>query len=266
MLVTCVFFKCFFINLLDRFIFLIPKVITENPLLPTLGETEVTKQDTLLDLVMNASPVVQGVLLLLIVMSVVTWGIVFTKWVQIRKAKSQTAQFSNIFWTSRNLTQISEASQRLSASPVAAVFSAGNRELTAIVRSGENSNDQQNEFGDVENIDRALKRAKAEEITKLENGTTFLATTASAAPFIGLFGTVWGILTAFWAIGQQKSSSLAVVGPYIAEALIATAVGLAAAIPAVIAYNYFVSKLKVLGKDLNDFAIDLEHRIEKEFF
>ncbi|HCU24206.1 MAG TPA: Tol-Pal system subunit TolQ, partial [Deltaproteobacteria bacterium] len=82
----------------------------------------------------------------------------------------------------------------------------------------------------------------------------------------GLFGTVWGILTAFWAIGQQKSSSLAVVGPYIAEALIATAVGLAAAIPAVIAYNYFVSKLKVLGKDLNDFAIDLEHRIEREFF
>src|SRR4030095_5951201 len=118
----------------------------------------------------------------------------------------------------------------------------------------------------LEHIKKNVVRATSDEVAKLEQMTPFLATTASASPFIGLFGTVWGILTAFWAIGRAGSTSLGTVGPYIAEALIATAVGLAAAIPAVIAYNYFVSKIKVLTKDIDDFGDDLVHRIEKEYF
>ena len=110
-----------------------------------------------------------------------------------------------------------------------------------------------------------LTQTREEEIYKLEQYTPFLATTASTAPFVGLFGTVWGILTAFWNIGKEGSSTLAVVGPYIAEALIATAIGLAAAIPAVIFYNFYVNRVRLLSKDLQDFSTDLASRIDREY-
>jgi biopolymer transport protein TolQ len=116
-----------------------------------------------------------------------------------------------------------------------------------------------------ENIVQKLTQVREEEIYKLEQYTPVLATTASASPFIGLFGTVWGILTAFWAIGKAGSSSLATVGPYISEALIATAIGLAAAIPAVIAYNYFLNKTRVLIKMMDLFTDDLVLKIEEEY-
>ena len=119
---------------------------------------------------------------------------------------------------------------------------------------------------EITNVERDIQRSAENEIEQMEYGVSFLAITASAAPFIGLFGTVWGILNAFWKIGQTGASSLAVVGPHIAEALIATAIGLAAAIPAVIFYNIFVNHIRILRKDLLDFSEDLSNRLRTEYF
>jgi len=210
-----------------------------------------SSQMSIIDLVSGSGPVVQGVLLLLVLMSGLTWGIVLTKSFQIRTAKNQTKEFKEVFWSRTNLQEMDESSRRLKESPVAAVFTAGFKELKHIVDSQNDGRDNQ---GDIESVDRALKRAKTEEITRLEKGSTFLATTASAAPFIGLFGTVWGIMNAFIGLSQVKTSSIQAVAPGISEALIATAIGLAAAIPAAIAYNYFMQQLRILARDMDMFT------------
>ncbi len=217
-----------------------------------------------IDLVLAAGPVVKGVMLLLALMSIVSWGIVISKTFQLRTAKGQTKKFSDIFWGSRNLAAISEAAVKLGQSPVASVFAAGYRELTQLLKAGNGTRDK-NDFGDIDNIDRALKRARVEEITRLEYGTTFLATTASAAPFIGLFGTVWGIMDAFLGLAQVKTTSIQAVAPGISEALIATAIGLAAAIPAAIAYNYFNQQVRVLGRSMEMFSAEFLNIARRHF-
>ncbi|MBL7661610.1 protein TolQ [bacterium] len=217
-----------------------------------------------MDLIWQAGTVVKFVLLILALMSVVTWGIVFTKFFQLRKAKSQSEKFGDIFWGSRNLTQISDSTQSLASSPVAAVFAAGHRELAQILRAQANKGEP-SDFGDIENIERALKRAKAEEVTRLEYGTTFLATTASAAPFIGLFGTVWGIMNAFMGLSKVKSSSIQAVAPGISEALIATAIGLAAAIPAAIAFNYVMQQVRILARSMDMFSAEFLNIARRHF-
>lgn len=219
---------------------------------------------SILDLMFMAGPVVKGVLAILIFMSVVTWGIVLTKAFQIGRAKKQSAKFSNIFWASRNLAQIHEASGKLNKSPVAAVFGAGYRELTQAVRSRD-VRSEDDDFIGIEIIDRALKRAKTEQLTRLEYGSNFLATTASAAPFIGLFGTVWGIMDAFRDLSLAKSSSIQAVAPGISEALIATAIGLAAAIPAAIAFNYFMQQSRVLIRNMDVFSAEFLNIANKHF-
>ena len=221
-------------------------------------------QHTILDLLLGSGPVVKAVLLLLVCMSIVTWGIVISKSLQLRKAKRESVKFSDVFWSSRNLAQITEASQKLTFSPVAKVYSAGHRELTQVVNAHDSGSDG-SDFGDIDNIDRALKRAKTEEITKLEQGTTFLATTASAAPFIGLFGTVWGIMNAFIGLSKVKSSSIQAVAPGISEALIATAIGLAAAIPAAIFYNYFMQQVRLLSRNMDIFSAEVLNIARRHF-
>ena len=206
-------------------------------------------QFSITDLIFGSTFVVQMVLLMLVAMSVWTWGIVITKTKAIRKAKKQSLEFEEMFWSSKNLAQIGEASKSLEESPIAQVFAAGHRELTALL----NSKSSDTEQGSLENIDRALRKAKVEEVTRLEEGTTMLATTASAAPFIGLFGTVWGIMHAFIGLSQVKSSSIQAVAPGISEALIATAIGLAAAIPAAIFYNYFMQQVRILSRSMDTF-------------
>ncbi len=221
---------------------------------------------TVLDLVMGSTLVVQGVLFLLLIMSVVTWGIVITKFISIRTAKKQSERFETVFWTSKNLAQINESAKEMSYSPVATVFNAGHRELTAVISASHAAGAKSSaDFGDIENIDRALKKAKAEEVTRLEAGTTFLATTASAAPFIGLFGTVWGIMNAFIGLSQVKSSSIQAVAPGISEALIATAIGLAAAIPAAIFYNYFMQQVRVLSRSMDIFSAEFLNIARRHF-
>ncbi len=246
-----------------------PGLVTEEavPLgsgVSTEATAEVLQEHSVLDLVLNSGTVVKGVLITLAIMSIITWGIVITKWLQLRQAKRQSVKFSDVFWSSRNLAQITEASQKLTASPVAKVYSAGHRELTHVVKSHEGVAEN-SDFADLDNIDRALKRAKTEEITKLEQGTTFLATTASAAPFIGLFGTVWGIMNAFIGLSKVKSSSIQAVAPGISEALIATAIGLAAAIPAAIFYNYFMQQVRVLARNMDIFSAEFLNIARRHF-
>lgn len=218
----------------------------------SLGAGHVPGQMSPLDLVLGAGPVVQGVLVTLAIMSIATWGIVVTKWALLRKAKKQTEKFTDVFWKSKALNEIHSVSTRLKASPVAYVYASGHEELMELLESEKKGGD----FGDIESIERALKRAKAEQITRLEKGNTFLATTASAAPFIGLFGTVWGIMNAFIGLSHVKNSSIQAVAPGISEALIATAIGLAAAIPAAIAFNYFSQQLRVFGRSMDMFSAE----------
>ncbi|MEK6562040.1 MAG: protein TolQ [Candidatus Binatota bacterium] len=221
-----------------------------------------------MDLVRGSSLIVQGVLYLLILFSVVSWGIIFYKYRQVRTAKSESERFVEIFWESRNLASIHDASRELRSSPVAQVFRAGYEELLRVSRSKKESSHGEGlttELGGVDNVTRAMKRATSVEITKLEKSMTFLATTASTTPFIGLFGTVWGIMNAFRGLSVTHSSSIQAVAPGIAEALIATAAGLAAAIPALMAYNHFVQKIKVLTADMDNFSHEFLNIAERHF-
>ena len=198
-------------------------------------------------MIIGSGPVVFGVLVLLIVLSSASWAITFAKILQFRRSSEQTDEFSHLFWESRNLDRLEDSSRRLSASPLAYLFQAGNRELERvqtdanIVRMG------------VSSIERALERAELEESWRMERGVTFLATVASAAPFIGLFGTVWGIMNAFHNLSSTTATTLQAVAPGISEALVATAVGLAAAIPAAVAYNYFVVALRHVRESMERF-------------
>lgn len=198
-------------------------------------------QAGIFEMVTGSGPVVFGVLIILIVLSVWSWTITISKALQLSKAQSESEEFSALFWETRNLSRVDDTSQRLSASPLARVFSSGYRELTHLtseLKDGELDKDQ------LKTVESALKRAEYEEGLRLERGITFLATVASAAPFIGLFGTVWGIMNAFHGLSSSSVTTLQAVAPGISEALVATAIGLAAAIPAAVAYNYFAVAIR----------------------
>jgi biopolymer transport protein TolQ len=223
----------------------------------------------ILDLVRGSGAIVQGILYLLVLFSVVSWGIIAHKYAQIRRAKRESEKFVEIFWERRNLSSIHDVSRNLQASPVGHVFRAGYEELVRVSRAKKDTASGETlttELGGVDNVSRAMKRATSVEITKLEKNLSFLATTASAAPFIGLFGTVWGIMNAFRGLSVTHSSSIQAVAPGIAEALIATAVGLAAAIPALMAYNYFVQQIKVLAVEMDNFSHEFLNIAERHFF
>jgi biopolymer transport protein TolQ len=221
-----------------------------------------------LEIVVHAGPVVLGVLCLLILASVVSWAIILKKWLHLRRAQDESVKFLETFWQSKRLDAIYQAAEALSTSPISQVFRAGYVELSKVTaaqkRSGEEAMSEQ--LGGIENVERALKRAAASEVTHLEATVPFLGTTASAAPFVGLFGTVWGIMRAFNDIYQMGNANLATVAKPISEALIATAFGLAAAIPAVVAYNYFVSRIRVLDSEMTNFSNDFLNIVRRHFF
>jgi len=210
----------------------------------------------ILSMVFGSGFVVQSVLIMLIALSVWSWAITIAKIIQFRRAQSNSEQFSQVFWETRNFSRIDESSRRLTDSPLVAVFASGYRELLHTVQEGKQVGngapvDIQSELGTVE---RALRRAELEETHRLEKGVTFLASVASAAPFIGLFGTVWGIMNAFHGLSQAKSSTIQAVAPGISEALVATAVGLAAAIPAAVAFNYFTATIRKFRQSMDSFS------------
>ena len=212
-------------------------------------------QDTVLDMIVGSGPVVRAVLIILVVFSIGCWGIAFAKGLEMRRARRQSERFIDIFWDAKNLGTIQTASVDLKESPVAQVFRGGYQELQRLTKAKRgNPAGEEEESGGIENVQRAMVRARTQEVTRLERGLTFLATTASTAPFIGLFGTVWGIMTAFRGLSVTTSSSIQAVAPGIAEALIATAVGLAAAIPAVVMYNRFARQVRVLSAEMDTFA------------
>lgn len=207
-------------------------------------------------MILGSGFVVQSVLILLIGLSVWSWAITIAKAIQFKRAKTFSDAFSQVFWDSRNFARIDESSRRLVGSPLATVFSSGYRELLHTVQEAKERtttlpSDAQS---DMDSVERALRRAELEEAHRLERGVTFLASVASAAPFIGLFGTVWGIMNAFHGIANAKNSTIQAVAPGISEALVATAVGLAAAIPAAIAFNYFSASIRKFRQSMDSFS------------
>ncbi len=212
------------------------------------------------DLIFGADFVVQLVLLGLVGMSITCWAIILQKWNHLRTASLQSSAFLDLFWSSRRLDQVYEQLGQFSQAPVAEVFRSGYKEL-AKINSAADRTGQRTDATD--NLTRTLRRASAVESTQLERYVTFLATTGSTAPFIGLLGTVWGILRAFQKLGSGGASTIDVVGPDIAHALIATAVGLFAAIPAVIAYNYFNSSIRVLNTEMQNFSADFLNIVKR---
>lgn len=227
------------------------------------------------DIIAHASFIVQLVLLLLLTFSVLTWSIIFFKWGIFKRSFSSAEKFLDIFWSGKSMDQIYAEAKKYPAAPVAKIFQSGYVELQRLMEkekhrggSGGAGNDLARVTAldsSIQNLERALSRASRSETIRLERNLTFLATTGSTAPFIGLFGTVWGIMNAFQNIGAQGGASLATVAPGIAEALIATAVGLAAAIPAVMGYNYYVHKVRGLKAQMENFAGDFLNIVKRNF-
>ena len=207
------------------------------------------------------------VLLLLVMFSLVCWYVIGYKFFYLRRSQRQSDQFLELFWKSKRLDAIFKSTEDLPFSPTGQVFRNGYIELSKLNSS--NSGDEEGQeqmrdrLGDLESVERALDRAITEETTRLEALVSFLATTGSAAPFVGLFGTVWGIMNSFSAIGAKGSASIMVVAPGMAEALSTTAIGMLAAIPAVIAYNYFVQRIKELNSEMETFSSELLNIIKR---
>ena len=211
-------------------------------------------------LILEASLVVKIILLILLFFSVFSWAIIIYKRRALKNAGLQSQRFLDIFEKSRNLSEVNEAAKRYSQSPLAWIFQAGYKELSYLAKANPRISLTS---ANVDSLSRALNKAANIEVSKLERLMSFLATTGSVTPFIGLFGTVWGIMDAFHKIGVQRSASLVTVAPGIAEALIATAVGLFAAIPAVIAYNAYLSRIKDLISQMEDFSAEFLGIVEK---
>ncbi|HSZ80858.1 MAG TPA: protein TolQ [Polyangia bacterium] len=222
----------------------------------------------ILELILNASPVVKGVLALLILMSAASWFVIGSKTIFLSKAASRSAKFQDAFWKTGRLDEIWRLSEASPPSPVGEVFRAGYTELAKLQKRRQEAPEAANEemLGDIESVQRALDRARTTAITDMESRVPLLGTTASAGPFIGLFGTVWGIMNSFRNIGAKGSANLATVAPGIAEALVATAIGLMAAIPAVMAYNYFSRRIRVLSAEMETFSSDFLNIVRRRFF
>ncbi len=221
------------------------------------------------ELIMGATPAVMAVLAILVAMSLISWYIIAMKAAYLSKARRQSDKFQSIFWSSKRLDNTYKEAESLKSSPVAQMFRAGYVELTKL-KKGEKEKDnsaETMELSGIENVERSLRRASLAETTELEKNLSFLATVGSTAPFIGLFGTVWGIMHAFVNLSANSSDLgiQTVAGP-IAEALIATAIGLLAAIPSVMAYNYFNQKIKVLHADMESFSNDFLNIVKRHFF
>ena len=222
-------------------------------------------------LIFAASPIVKFVLGLLLLFSVISWGIILFKWWSFRGIEKQTSTFLDVFRKSAKFSEVQAVCPSLGLSPLVGMFQAGYAELSAQLRANPpaaaspGSAAPRPTLKSITALDRALLRASSIEVSKLEKRVTFLATTASITPFIGLFGTVWGIMTAFMNIGRQGSTDLAVVSTPIAEALIATALGLFAAIPAVYVYNHFTYKVKGYASEMDDFALEFLNISERNF-
>ncbi len=220
---------------------------------------------SLLSMILDAGLMVKFVLLVLFIFSVVSWAIIFIKYRYYLKIKKENEAFNEDYLKSSKLSDILPAAKKYSFSTTAEVFRVGYMELTQTNKpTGElKQGHDEISLSSLDNLERSMHKASNTEMTKLESSLGFLATTGSASPFIGLFGTVWGIMDTFKGIGARGTATLAVVAPGISEALIATAAGLAAAIPAVIFYNYFLNQSKDMVQEMENFAAEFLNIVER---
>jgi len=204
----------------------------------------------------------------LIGLSLGSWTIMISKFFQFRRAESHTRKFLQVFRHSQRFSEVQSMTDRLDSSPLVGLFRSGHVELDAQVKALADEQTGQEQVFRIKSLDaleRTLRRAMTVELTQLSRGTGFLATTAAASPFIGLFGTVWGIMIAFREIAVTGSTSLVAVAPGIAEALVNTALGLAAAIPALMAYNYFSYRIRQYRGEMSDFTLEFINLAERNF-
>jgi biopolymer transport protein TolQ len=213
---------------------------------------------SLWDLIQNLRPVPLAVIAILILFSLFSWTIVLSKSSVFSRARRNNRNFLRAFRKASNLQAVAVASEQFSAAPLVAVFDFGYGEIERQIK-------QRGALINKTAIERSLQLGISEEVTKLEMNMSWLATVASVSPFIGLFGTVWGIIDAFEGLGTAGSASLRAVAPGISEALVTTAIGLAAAIPAAIFYNIFGTRIKELGTRMEDFAIEFQNFADRDF-
>jgi biopolymer transport protein TolQ len=232
-----------------------------------LGQTAPAGRSTsVVQLFLEAGPMAKVIFAVLALMSIGSWAIMISKALQFRKADKHSSEFLEIFRRSKRFSEVNAVASRLSGSPMVGLFQAGYAEIDAQVKAA-----QEVPAGgafrvkSLDGVERSLRRAIGVELAVLSKGTSFLATTAAAAPFIGLFGTVWGIMVAFNNIGASGSTSITAVAPGIAEALVNTAAGLAAAIPALVGFNYFGARLRRLRGEMQDFVLEFMNLTERNF-
>jgi biopolymer transport protein TolQ len=207
------------------------------------------------------------ILLLLLAFSLLSWTIIFRKWSTLRQIRQKNHEFVDFFRKSARLSEIHDACKQYQGSPLSGIFTAAYHELNAQIQALGKHNPESPVLTErnTSGIQRALQRASASELSSLEKNMSWLATTGSVTPFIGLLGTVVGIINAFEGLGFEKTASIQAVAPGISEALIATAAGLFAAIPAVIAYNHFISGIKNIAADMDDFSSEFLNLVERSF-
>jgi biopolymer transport protein TolQ len=214
---------------------------------------------SLTDLLLKASPVAKFVLVLLLIFSIVSWAIIFAKWRALRASQKDTDEFLERFKKNTKLSDLLIDAEYRKQSPVARIFLAGYVEVTNQIDSSPNR------LLSLDTLNRVMQSAAIDEVTRMEKSLSWLATAANASPFIGLFGTVVGIIIAFQGLSTASGSSIQSVAPGIAEALIATAAGIAAAVPAAIFYNYFLSKIKTLTSAIDRFSLEMLNLVERNY-
>ena len=239
------------------------------------GGTALAGSGDVVRLIAQTTLINQAVLAILVLFSVASWAVILQKYLSYRSSEKQTAQFLEIFRRSTKFSEVQAACPSLPATPLVGVFQAGYAEMNAQFRitatpTASQAGNPATSAGrpilkSLDGVDRALIRAATNEVSKLERRLTFLATAAGVSPFIGLFGTVIGIMIAFNRIGATGSTNLAIVAPGISEALIATAAGLFAAIPALVFYNHFTHRVKEFSAGMDDFALEFLNIAERNF-
>lgn len=225
-------------------------------------EEKVVTGNQLLNGIAHAGIVVQLLLLSMIGLSIWNWFIILKKRKQFQEIADQNEEFLEAFWKASNLQQIHAQADNYTQSPLGRLFNAGYQEIERVVAAGQDGL----LLSGMENLERSLRKTQDDEVAEMESHLSVLATTGSTAPFIGLLGTVIGIMNSFQDIAQSGSASLAVVAPGISEALFATAVGLFAAIPAVVFYNYLINKIKKIENQINGFNADFLNIARRNFF
>jgi biopolymer transport protein TolQ len=242
---------------------------------PIRAESLPGGQDPLMTFFRETSPTAKVVLGILLLFSLISWIIIFAKSIRFAKISRQSEKFVQYFRKSRRFSEVNTIAGQLTDTPLTTLFQAGYAELDAQIKAARPDDAPPTTIAmqpagkllikNISGVERALERAIGVEVSRLTKSMTFLATTAAACPFIGLFGTVWGIMQSFRAIGQTGSTSIAAVAPGISEALVNTAAGLAAAIPALIFYNYFMGKVRAQRAGMEDFALEFINLAERNF-